>query len=88
MFSSIIILLILPKLTFSLLWSSLFRPIYRYYIFKFFNNFILLVFVGAQSTDYPFITLGIISTLYYFLFILLIIPIISLIEALIWAPTN
>lgn len=35
-----------------------FRPIYKFFLFIFFINFLLLIFIGQAVVEEPFITLG------------------------------
>ena len=48
--------------------------------FIFVSNFLILMQLGAKHVESPFIELGQISTLLYFLYFLIIVPIVSLIE--------
>src|SRR5437762_2595576 len=69
-------------------------PFAPYYIFKdlitififilvlfiFVANFLILMLLGAKHVESPFIELGQISTVLYFLYFLIIVPLVSLLE--------
>lgn len=77
---AIIVLMIIPYLHVSLINTIKFRPVYKLFLFLFFINFLLLIFIGQEIVAEPYIILGQIFTFYYFFFLLGIIPVISFIE--------
>ena len=70
---AIVALLILPFLNTSQIRNSNFRPIYAWLFWFFVADFALLGWLGAKDVDEPYVTLGIISALYYFGFFFVII---------------
>jgi ubiquinol-cytochrome c reductase cytochrome b subunit len=80
MFGSLLILLILPLTDLSRLRGSKFRPFYKLANWIFFSMFILLMWIGAQHPEEPFVQIGQIATAYYFAHFLVIVPIIGIIE--------
>ena len=80
MFGSLLILLILPLTDLSRLRGSKFRPFYKIANWVFFSMFILLMWIGAQHPEEPFVQIGQIATAYYFAHFLLIVPMIGIIE--------
>jgi ubiquinol-cytochrome c reductase cytochrome b subunit len=80
MFSSLLILLIMPITDLSKLRGIQFRPLSKIAFFVFIANFLILAQLGAKHVESPFIELGQISTVLYFSHFLIIMPIISLIE--------
>lgn len=80
MFSSIVILIILPKIDFSYIRGSNYRPLYKFFFFIFVFNFFILTFIGSVHVEVPYTTIGIISTIFYFSYFIIIIPSISIIE--------
>jgi quinol-cytochrome oxidoreductase complex cytochrome b subunit len=96
MFGSLIILFFLPNLRniisvielkknnniyFNLEILTLqFNPIKQFFFWLFFFDMCLLGWLGAQPVEYPFITLGLIATLFYFFYIICIIPLLVLFE--------
>jgi ubiquinol-cytochrome c reductase cytochrome b subunit len=78
--SAILVLLIIPNLHKHILNTTKFRPIYKIFLYLFFINFLLLIFIGQELVAEPYVFLGQIFTIYYFFFILIIIPISSFIE--------
>lgn len=80
MFISIVILYLLPFLPVSIVRSSTFRPIWTPFMWLFFFNFLLLGWIGSKPAEDPFIIIGTISTIYYFASILIIFPLVTLFE--------
>jgi len=77
---AIVILLFLPFINTSEVRSSVFRPIFRKSFWGFFANFLLLGWIGQEVVEHPYVLIGQIGTAFYFLFILLFIPAIGVIE--------
>jgi len=80
MFGSLLILLVLPLTDLSRLRGSKFRPFYKLANWIFFSMFILLMWIGAQHPEEPFVQIGQIATAYYFAHFLVIVPMIGIIE--------
>ncbi len=82
--SIILVLALLPFLHKSIISTLKFRPIIKWGWFFFFLNFIFGTYLGALEVIEPYITLSRISTIYYITFILIIVPIISFLETVIF----
>jgi ubiquinol-cytochrome c reductase cytochrome b subunit len=80
MFGSLLILLILPLIDLSRIRSTQFRPLMKLIFWFFVVNFFILMFIGSQHPVSPFVEIGQISTAFYFLYFLVFIPIIGIIE--------
>ena len=80
MFGSLLILLLLPLLDLSRIRGSQFRPAMKIGLWAFFVNFLILMFIGAQHPEPPFIMVGQISTIFYFAWFLIIVPVLGIIE--------
>ncbi len=80
MFSAILILLIMPFTDLSRSRGIQFSPISKIAYFIFISNFLILMQLGAEHVESPFIEFGQISTVLYFAHFLIIIPLISLFE--------
>lgn len=80
MFSAILILLTLPFTDLSRSRGIQFRPLSKIAFFIFVGNFLVLLQLGAVHVETPFIELGQISTVIYFAYFLIMIPVISLLE--------
>lgn len=85
MFGSLLILLLLPFITTSRVRSSGFRPIQRYLFWLFVSNFLLLLWLGANPVEEPYITIGQISTIFYFVYFIILIPLIGIIENILFS---
>jgi ubiquinol-cytochrome c reductase cytochrome b subunit len=80
MFSAILILLILPITDMSKIRGIQFKPLSKVAFYLFVANFLVLMQLGAKHVESPFIELGQISTILYFSYFLIIVPILTLLE--------
>jgi len=80
MISAILVLLALPVINTSEVRSSKFRPIFGLAYWFFVSNFLLLGWIGQKPVESPYIEIGMGATLFYFLFLLVLIPVIGILE--------
>ena len=80
MFGSLLILLILPLVDLSRIRGSQFRPFMKFINWLFFVNFIILMWIGSQHPEEPFVAIGQISTAIYFLYFIFFVPLVGVIE--------
>ena len=80
MFSAILAIMLLPITDFGRSKGLQFRPLSKLGFWIFVVNFLILMKLGACHVESPFIELGQLSTVLYFSYFILIVPIISLIE--------
>jgi ubiquinol-cytochrome c reductase cytochrome b subunit len=80
MFSAILSLLIMPFADLGKSRGIQFRPLSKIAFYIFVSNFLVLMILGAKHVESPYIELGQISTIIYFAYFLIIVPIISLVE--------
>ena len=80
MFASLLILLAMPLLDTSRVRGSQFRPIMRFMFWVFAANFFILMWIGSQHPESPFLEIGQISTFLYFAWFLAIVPVTGLVE--------
>ena len=80
MFSAILILLSMAFTDMSRSRGIQFRPFSKIAFFIFVANFLVLMMLGAKHVESPFIEFGQISTIIYFAYFLIIVPLISLFE--------
>jgi ubiquinol-cytochrome c reductase cytochrome b subunit len=80
MFSAILILLVMPFTDLSRSRGIQFRPLSKIAFYVFIANFLILMQLGAKHVESPFIEFGQISTIIYFSYFLVIVPITSLLE--------
>lgn len=81
MFSSIIILVILPHLTYPPLRGSSFRSVYRFSYWFIIGTTLILGWIGCQPVEDPYIFIGQVATLFYFSYFLLFLPILAKVES-------
>jgi ubiquinol-cytochrome c reductase cytochrome b subunit len=77
---SLAVWLILPFLHTSNVRSSLFRPLFRVFYWMFILDFIILGWIGGNLAESPYLEIGQLATVYYFLFPLVIIPGLGILE--------
>ena len=80
MFGSLFILLILPITDLARTRSNQFRPAMKLFFWFFVVDFIILMWIGSQHPVSPYIEIGQIATAFYFLWFLIFVPIIGIIE--------
>lgn len=78
--ASLIIVLFPPITHTSKLKSLTFRPIGKIFFWVFISNFLLLTWLGAKPVEDPYVNLSRISSLIYFSYFLLIIPLVGFLE--------
>lgn len=84
MFGAILILLILPVVDRSVIRGNSFKILSKIFFYLFIFNFILLGNIGQLHVEVPYIELGQWATLFYFSYFLIIVPMISMIENLLF----
>jgi len=80
MFGSLLILLILPLTDLSRIRSHQFRPAMKLAFWFFVVDFLILMWIGSQHPVEPYVTIGQLATAFYFVWFLIIVPVIGLIE--------
>lgn len=80
MFASLLILLAMPLLDTSRVRGSQFRPVMRFMFWVFVANFFILLWIGSQHPESPFLEIGQISTTLYFAWFLILVPLTGIVE--------
>ncbi|KNZ71304.1 Cytochrome b [Termitomyces sp. J132] len=80
MFGSLLILLVLPLTDLSRIRALTFRPAMKFVFWLFIINFFILMWIGSQHPDTPYLEIGQISTAFYFAWFLIIIPFVGIAE--------
>lgn len=80
MFASLLILLAMPLLDTSRVRGSQFRPIMRFMFWVFTANFFILLWIGSQHPESPFLEIGQFSTFLYFAWFVIIVPFTGIVE--------
>jgi quinol-cytochrome oxidoreductase complex cytochrome b subunit len=81
MVGAIIGLMALPFINTSEVRSSAFRPLYRQFYWFFVVNFIVLLWIGQKPVEEPFVLVGQCATVYYFLFLFVLVPGLGIFES-------
>jgi ubiquinol-cytochrome c reductase cytochrome b subunit len=80
MFAAILAIMLLPMTDLGRSKGLQFRPISKLIFWIFVANFLILMKLGACHVETPFIEFGQISTIFYFSYFIIMVPISSLIE--------
>jgi len=80
MVAAILVLLLLPVINTSEIRSSKFRPIFSMAYWFLVADFLILGWIGQKPVETPYIEVGQVATIFYFLFLLVLIPVIGIIE--------
>jgi len=80
MFSSILLLFILPWLDNSPVRSTTYRPLYKWFFWLLMFDIVILGICGMKPAAEPWVRMGQIASAYYFAHFLIILPIVSRIE--------
>ncbi|CAO1638476.1 unnamed protein product (mitochondrion) [Parajaminaea phylloscopi] len=80
MFMSLLILLFMPILDTSRIRGSQFRPLMRISFFILCTVFFILMFIGSQHVESPYVEIGQVCTALYFGWFLVLVPVVGVIE--------
>ena len=80
MFGSLLILLVLPITDLSRIRGSQFRPLMKLAHWFFIVNFFILMWIGACHPESPYLEIGQFATSFYFIWFIVIVPVIGIIE--------
>jgi ubiquinol-cytochrome c reductase cytochrome b subunit len=80
MVGAILILLLLPIINTSEIRSTKFRPIFGFMYWFLVSDFLILGWIGQKPVESPYVEIGMAGTVFYFLFFLVLLPAIGIIE--------
>ena len=80
MFGSLLILLVLPITDVSRIRGSQFRPLMKLAHWFFIVDFFILLWIGAMHPETPYLEIGQAATAFYFIWFLVIVPVVGIIE--------
>jgi len=82
--SAILVLLLLPFFVKFEIRSSQFRPLSAVFFWFFLSNCFILGWLGGQPVEAPYVVAGQLSTIFYFIYFLIILPLLSKLEKRLW----
>jgi quinol-cytochrome oxidoreductase complex cytochrome b subunit len=80
MVAAILVLLLLPIINTSKVRSNKFRPIFSVMYWFLAADFVILGWIGQKPVESPFIEIGMGATIFYFVFLLVLLPVIGMCE--------
>lgn len=80
MVAAILIFLLLPFVGQFKIKSPKFNPVHQFFFWVFVSNAILLLWLGAQLVEEPYVTIGQLATAFYFGYFLIIVPFLVYLE--------
>jgi len=80
MFAALLILFLLPFLNSSEIRSSSFRPIHKQFFWLFILNYFILGWVGGCAPESPYLEIGQLATVFYFVYFFFFLPFLGFIE--------
>jgi ubiquinol-cytochrome c reductase cytochrome b subunit len=81
MFGAIVVLFLIPFINQSEVRSSTFRPIYRKLFWFLFADFLILGWIGQKVVESPYVEVGQLATVLYFLFFCVLLPGLAVLES-------
>lgn len=85
---SLIVLFIIPFINTSEIRSTTFRPLFKIFYWMLVADFLILGWIGQKPVKTTFVIAGQIATAYYFIFFLILIPLIGIIESFLIRKKN
>lgn len=82
---AILVLFVLPFISFPQIRSMDFRPFSRLLFWFFVSDCFILGWIGSKPVEYPFIEIGQLATFFYFFYFLILQPILVKIENFFWS---
>jgi len=88
MFGAIVVMALAPWLDTSSVRSGRFRPMFKWWFALLVVDFIVLMWVGARPTYFPYDWIALIASAYWFAYFLIILPLLGVIEKPLTPPAT
>ena len=88
MFGAIIVMALAPWLDTSSVRSGRFRPMFKWWFALLVLDFVVLLWVGARPTSFPYDWIALIASAYWFAYFLIILPLLGVIEKPLTPPAT
>jgi len=73
-------LFLLPFLHTSPSRSAVFRPVHEFFFWTFIGDCFLLTWIGQEPVEQPYILIGQLATVWFFMYLLIITPFVGMLE--------
>jgi quinol-cytochrome oxidoreductase complex cytochrome b subunit len=80
MLASLLVLLAMPLLDTGRVRGGQFRPLWRVSFWALVSLLVLLMYIGSQHAEEPYVTLGAVATFLYFAWYFVLTPLVGLVE--------
>ncbi|MGB0958885.1 MAG: cytochrome b [Halocynthiibacter sp.] len=80
MFGAIAVMAVAPWLDTSRVRSGRYRPMFRWWFYLLCIDFMVLMWVGARPTDFPYDWISLIAATYWFAYFLVVLPLLGILE--------
>jgi len=80
MISAILVWMIIPFMNTSTFRSGQFRPLFAFWYWFLVSDFLILGWIGQKPVETPYVEVGMAATAFYFIFMLILLPVIGIIE--------
>jgi ubiquinol-cytochrome c reductase cytochrome b subunit len=77
---SILVLFVMPHVHTSVIRSSQFRPISKFFFWLLVADVVILTWIGANVPEEPFVLIGRLGSVFWFGYFFVIVPVIGMIE--------
>lgn len=81
---SVIVLMVFPFYTRAYINSATFRPVFQFFFWLFFVDFVILAWIGGKPIEDPYYVIGQVATSFYFLYFVVFVPLLAKVENLIY----
>lgn len=84
--AAIIIMLLFPFfIKDSVLRSTTFRPVFKFFFWIFLIDCLVLGWIGGKPIEYPYYSIGVVATLFYFFYFIVLVPYIHYLDRMLFS---
>jgi len=84
--AAIVVMLLFPFfIKNSALRSTAFRPVFKFFFWFFLVNCFILGWIGGKPIEYPYYSIGVFATLFYFFYFIILVPFIHILDKIMFS---